>query len=818
MATTSIHSLLQPPDKSLSTQRAVDALNSEFPTWESLNFHALQAAVNRARAESDRLNREADESSRSREALIEETLTRARSSLASARELSLTRHTLVDQLSGLADEVLPPPGDERQTTLLELERLHAQLDELSKAREYADVVVALLELGEKAQTDIPPVISSSSLTSYKSLQAFVNSLVTSLPNSPPPSLSPFARGVQIRAWNHIRNALSSKLVEASEKLRWPLAVDLGSLTRPDLEIFSRGFLDLLQLQKVGDVLHASEPQYPGEPPRDTGLYPLQALVRPVAQRFKYHFESSRPTNRLDKPEWYFSHMLGVIRDTAMLTERVFQPLVDAGGYKQINARNEFTRLLLPILSRHLSLSVAQILSDPSLLAHTIYQTLEFDGALKDEGFSLKGTWESQEIQATEWEGLAGEILGDGDVFRSWLEGERKFTQARYEEMIAAPDAWTISDDEGASTDDDGTLRMTNSARRLRALVEQVTDRYAPLPSFSQQTSFLTSVQLPLLEAYHSRISASLDAFEALSTSFARVVPGALGGQMGASQRDLTAGVEGTDRLIKAWISAEGVIAGMEQWGEEVFFLELWNEINSRASLRNRAAVTSSLPDVKSGEDSIVEGTLFDEMIAQYRKLSTRAEAMIVKHVTGEVEAQLKDYFVACVSSLIPLCSRWNAPVSDSLGLPPILVPGLTSLTSHLTVLSRSLPAPFLTTVYRQVSSRLCSHILSRAVLHAGRGRYSPESGATFTRESQAWVEVCQGALAGKVLRVGRGWERLVEAGKILGIDAVDFGAAMRIVWGGSDKEFSEWKDKLGLRVMSREQVMEVMRARSDCGR
>lgn len=31
-----------------------------------------------------------------------------------------------------------------------------------------------------------------------------------------------------------------------------------------------------------------------------GLYPLQALIRPVALRFKYHFEGTRQTNRLDK--------------------------------------------------------------------------------------------------------------------------------------------------------------------------------------------------------------------------------------------------------------------------------------------------------------------------------------------------------------------------------------------------------------------------------------------------------------------------------------------------------------------------------------
>ena len=31
-----------------------------------------------------------------------------------------------------------------------------------------------------------------------------------------------------------------------------------------------------------------------------GLYPLQALIQPISLRFKYHFEGSRQTNKLDK--------------------------------------------------------------------------------------------------------------------------------------------------------------------------------------------------------------------------------------------------------------------------------------------------------------------------------------------------------------------------------------------------------------------------------------------------------------------------------------------------------------------------------------
>ena len=47
----------------------------------------------------------------------------------------------------------------------------------------------------------------------------------------------------------------------------------------------------------GQKLLVSEIVSPSD--RD-GLYPIQALVQPIALRFKYHFEGTRQTNRLDK--------------------------------------------------------------------------------------------------------------------------------------------------------------------------------------------------------------------------------------------------------------------------------------------------------------------------------------------------------------------------------------------------------------------------------------------------------------------------------------------------------------------------------------
>lgn len=104
------------------------------------------------------------------------------------------------------------------------------------------------------------------------------------------------------------------------------------------------------------------------------------------------------------------------------------------------------------------------------------------------------------------------------------------------------------------------------------------DRYSPLPHFTQRTRFLISVQLPLLEHYHSRISSSLDAFETLSSAFVRAVPGALGVNLGGGGAEgsvnvdtgkLTRGVDGVQRLCKALVSARYLGIAMESWGEDL---------------------------------------------------------------------------------------------------------------------------------------------------------------------------------------------------------------------------------------------------------
>jgi hypothetical protein len=88
-------------------------------------------------------------------------------------------------------------------------------------------------------------------------------------------------------------------------------------------------------------------------PEKAGLYPLQALVTPVALRFKYHFDGSRQTNRMDKvrishrlelpishaaqPEWYFTHILNVAHEHRGFLDSVVQELLRKTSHKDISA-------------------------------------------------------------------------------------------------------------------------------------------------------------------------------------------------------------------------------------------------------------------------------------------------------------------------------------------------------------------------------------------------------------------------------------------------------------------------------------------------
>ncbi|KAJ7462806.1 TIP-1 family-domain-containing protein [Mycena galericulata] len=825
MSTLQIRSLLSPPNLQEANRDAVFFINSRFQSLDDLD--GLENAVSEAKQRDEGHKANLAISQASIDALVSQTREAAQTHTRTIENLALQRLSLADELSYLFRQLTSSmsDGDTESTLLEDIETLHRNLKELQSVKGYIQIIEHALKLSEAACAQIraTPIaaLSYASVTEYQSLQEFVTkvsnacSSVEDGAGKQTLNLVSFLDKIRDKCWADIKESLSVSLLTASERLGWPMPVDYAAASVEDRKNFERAFSDLLKLQNMSVELTKKD-----------GLYPLQALIQPISLRFKYHFEGTRQTNRLDKPEWYFTHVLNVMHEHGPFMESVIQPLLSNTEHRGIVASREFTLLLFPLLSRKLRRSMPSLLPHPPLLAHTIYQALVFDAAVGEGGFSLTGTSAANGVSADKsdkWDGVSDTILGKEGWFAAWMDGEKQFAESQYHEIIGAIDAWHIAEDEvGEEFANTQEMKSTSSARRLKALVEQVTDRYSPLPHFAQRTRFLITVQIPLLENYYGRILSSLDAFETLSSAFVRAVPGALAsvslgrddGTVKVDTRRLTDGVEGVQRLCKAWLSARYMKTAMEGWGEELFFLELWTEINHRASLRSQALAAASLPDPRAVGSAVPQETVFEELVTQYEKLIHRAEDMIVQQVCGEVEGGLKAHFSATTSP-VP-----NRQVVDDIALSQTLLGPISLLSTHLTCLGTTLPQTVMTALYRRISTRLAEHILQRQILY--RGHISRREGKSIHAECELWVETCQSglgrALSGGRNRVEAPWLKLLQAGRLVGLEGKSWETVGQVTFGTQSPE--EWEDLMlevtGVSEIPREEVQRILKSRDDC--
>ncbi|KAG2368779.1 TIP-1 family-domain-containing protein [Suillus spraguei] len=819
MTSQKIQRLLEPSDVSAAHRFALDYFNSSFAHIDDLD--GIDQILSQTKARSSELRRQLSASQQSIDLLITKTRVAALANLDTARGLAEDRELIENEMTYLSHE-------------LDIETMHRILKELESVRAYVAVIERTLTLSEGALAQLrgtPSPLSKSSTSEYDRLNAFVSNVVQTCDSvqdigSVEQSLHLviFVRRIRDKTWSDIKEIFSAKLNSALENLQWPMAVDYPAASVHDRKSFESAFKDLILLQEIGENTEGLKTQLETG---SQGLYPLETLAHAISLRFKYHFETERETNRLDKPEWYLSHIMNVAHDHRPFMDNVIQRLLLGTKYQRVNAWQNYVTLLIPILERKLRRTVPTLLSRPALLAHTVYQALIFDSNMRELGYEfVVGASKTEEKG-----GISSVILCQKEWFDAWLEGEKKFAEDQYHEIISSSDAWTIVDDDSNDSDEfkhsrsAAELKATNSARRIKALVEQVTGTsLLPLPSFAHRTRFLIHVQLPIVEQYYSRVSSSLDAFETLSSALVRAVPGALGVEgTKTDSRKLTGGVEGSQRLCKALLSARYVESAMQRWGEEEFFLELWTEINHRAALRTRAEMHPSLPhsaDNQSSKNDAPECTIFEELVIQYTKLASRAEDMLVSQVCGETEAALKLHFVAIISDESDV---QNA--DDGIAVPPSLLPSIALLSAHLTFLRNTLPTAATTQVYRRIATHISEHILQREVLFRPgltRGQFrtglAREQARSVHAESELWAETCQAALRTSRARAEGPWARLLVAGRLLGTSRREVDRAVKEVLGGQGDSWEDALDavtSLGSGGLGKEEVKTVLRLRDD---
>ncbi|KAI5804574.1 TIP-1 family-domain-containing protein, partial [Geopyxis carbonaria] len=578
-------------------------------------------------------------------------------------------------------------------------------DVMEKVRrvEVAEGYVALLQrvgaLEKKAREGVEKGDPQSALAPYAELRELAAGLraKNDAAEGAAVHLTSYVDGAVAALWGEMKARLSKGLEDVLAKIGWPaeeVVMEAGVQAE-----FAAAFDKLLVLQR-GATMREAEP-----------LLAFEVLVKPLAQRFRYHFEGERPTNRIDKPEWFLAHLSALVGTHAAFLATHVQPLLPDA----CDAITEFTTALLPCVRRKIAHVLPQITGDAPLLSHFVHSLLKFDAELRE-------TYGYTPTAGVAWRGLTHEVLVTQDQFPVWLASELAFAQARYTAITTAPDAWDLDADTG-----------TRSALRLKDLLETTTDSYRPLISFSQRLRFLITIQLHLLDSYHARLSASVDAFAMLSSGIARAVSGTT-----AAAPDTPDAVR---RLCKVHGSALFLEAAMRDWGEDVFFLELWEDLSTRAAksstvagtpVASVAAATSAALTEHSGD-----GALFDETAAAYAALRLRTEELLTQTLATALKGVLKPY------------TALTAPGPLDLG----------AFAAELQFLRGTLP----TGAYRRVVRPLGAVAAGVVEPWLKRGQWTAEAAQGVARDVEEVVAVLD------VGGVGIGLERVREAVRVLGL-------------------------------------------------
>ena len=514
--------------------------------------------------------------------------------------------------------------------------------------------------------------------------------------------------------SHLRDDFAQQLQQVLDKVLWPKKI--GALPMSLLDDFNAAVNSLLTLQKPVLEQEASSTST-----KDASiLYPLTVFIDPLAARFQYHFSGDRPTNRLDKPEYFLQNFFGMLDSHTDFISEYIQPLLlhqlhDSKAILEnpayIDATTAYIHALLPMVRQRLLAIAGPVSTQPQLLSHLIAELLNFDSTLRNE-------WRYSPSPSDTWKGLTWELLTSHGYFDRWLEVEKNFAIARYNTII--DDKSTSSLDFESTTYSSHTSVPTIAAMRIHDLLTTITHSYRDIPSFSHRLMFLIDIQIYILDTFHARVHSGLEAYLSMTSSLGRTVQGV----SAQDAADLT-GVAGLDRLARVYGSAEYLEKAMRDWGDDVFFLDMWAELQRRARSRDSNSIISgpldaniimsktsaSLRTVDDNDDGLGSGALFDETAGNYEALREKSETILTDTLKSSVKESLRPY--ARNSSFV----RTESGFSEAdLTTSPDLQGAIHVLSQGFGFLAKALAAAPLRRVVRAVTEMGDDFIFDRVVL------------------------------------------------------------------------------------------------------
>ena len=214
--------------------------------------------------------------------------------------------------------------------------------------------------------------------------------------------------------------------------------------------------------------------------------------------------------------------------------------------------------------------------------------------------------------------------------------------SRYDKIIQDVTAREIDYD----SLDPGVTKPTKAAIRVNDLLETITDRYRTLVDFSLKFRFLIDIQIAIFDRFHRRLTDAVEAYQAANSTVIRAVQG-----VSKEEKERADGISGLETLCRVYGSADYLEKAMEDWNDDVFFVELWDELQRRArrthggTLAGTLSVQAVSERISNAVGSSDENTggLFDETASAYDRLRERTEILIVELLARDMKETLRPY-------------------------------------------------------------------------------------------------------------------------------------------------------------------------------
>ncbi|XP_067647796.1 RINT1-like protein isoform X2 [Eurosta solidaginis] len=212
------------------------------------------------------------------------------------------------------------------------------------------------------------------------------------------------------------------------------------------------------------------------------------LLAPYRQRFQYHFTGIRQTNRLDKPEWFFTQVLNWGKEVHLFVGMTFQPAAVKAGKLNYNIRLEFIRGLVQLIVEKLAVDIEEISHDGQLFAHLLDEILAFESELR-ENFGYPSSFPS-----------VISVVTQPAYLLKWISLEERFCAEKMDIILRGENPWMLI----GQNLYDNELKIPKCADQFMRLLEAIKERYNILIQPGHQLQFL-SLQSDLIENFRRRL-------------------------------------------------------------------------------------------------------------------------------------------------------------------------------------------------------------------------------------------------------------------------------------------------------------------------